>query len=370
MQKTLYIGLDVHKVSISVSVAEDGRDGPVRFVGNIPNTPMDVAKLAKRLAKDRQKLEFCYEAGCCGYGVHRQLTDLGHGCMVVAPSRIPRMPGDRIKNDRRDAQKLAVLHRSGDLTAVWIPDATHEAMRDLAHARISATQQLMRCRQQLLSFLLRHGRQYPASGKHWTNKHRRWLATQTFEQPAHQIVFQDYMEAILIAQERRDGLIRRIGDLLPNWSMGPLVKALRALRGLDTLAAVTFAAAVGDVSRFETPRKLMAYLGLVPSQHSSGERIVHGGLTKTGNRDARRMLIEAAWSYRYPARVAREKMEVIEKLPKSIRDTAWKAQTRLCAKYRRLVGRGKKPVVATAAIARELSGFIWAIGQEVKPAMT
>jgi transposase len=369
MQKTLYIGLDVHKLSISVAVAEDGRDGIIRFVGDIPNTPTDVAKLAKRLSKDNHKLEFCYEAGCCGYGVYRQIIDLGHKCMVVAPSRIPRMPGDRIKNDRRDAQKLAVLHRSGDLTAVWVPDAAHEAVRDLAHARIVAMQQLMRSRQQLLSFLLRHGRQYPASGKHWTKKHRRWLATQTFGQPAHQVVFQDYMEAILIAQERRDGLVRRIDDMLPNWSMGPLVVALRALRGIDTLTAVSFAAAVGDVSRFETPRKLMAYLGLVPSQHSSGECIVHGRLTKTGNHDARRMLIEAAWSYRYPARVAREKMEVIEKLPKSVRDTAWKAQTRLCTKFRRLLANGKKPTVAVAAIARELSGFIWAIGHEVKPAM-
>jgi transposase len=365
-----YIGLDVHKASISVAVAEDGRDGAVRFVGNIANTPTDVGKLAKRLAKEGQTLEFCYEAGCCGYGVYRQLIELGHGCTVVAPSRIPQRPGDRIKNDRRDAQKLAVLHRSGDLTAVWVPDPVHEAMRDLTRARLDAAMQLTRSRHQLLAFLLRHGRQFPSSGRHWTKKHRLWLAAQAFEQPAHQIVFQDYMEAILTAQQRRDGLVQRINDLLPSWSMEPLVTALRGVRGLDTLSAVTFAAAVGDISRFETPRKLMGYLGLVPSEHSSGSRVVHGGITKTGNREARRMLIEAAWSYRYPARVAQDKMEVLDALPKPVRDTAWKAQTRLCARFRKLVAKGKKPTVAVAAIARELSGFIWAIGQQVKPAMT
>lgn len=309
MQKRSYIGLDVHKVSISVAVAEEGRDGAVRFIGEIPNTPADVAKLAKRLKKEGQSLEFCYEAGCCGYGVFRQLVELGHGCTVVAPSRIPRKPGDRIKNDRRDAQKLAVLHRSGELAAVWVPDLVHEAMRDLTRARWDAATDLMRSRQQLLAFLLRHGRRYPGAGRHWTKSHRRWLARLTFEQPAHQIVFQDYMEAILTAEQRQEGLVQRIKELLPSWSMEPLVTALRGVRGLDLLSAVTFAAAVGDLSRFDTPRKLMGYLGLVPSEHSSGERVIHGSITKTGNREARRMLIEAAWSYRYPARVAQEKIE-------------------------------------------------------------
>ena len=364
---TIYVGLDVHKASISVTAAEDGRDGPVRFIGTIPNTPTDVAKLARRLGKDGNRLEFCYEAGGCGYGIHRQLTGLGHSCMVVATSRIPRKPGDRIKTDRRDLQMLAVLHRAGELTAVWVPDQVHEAMRDLTRARIDAAMQLMRCRQQLLSFLLRHGRTYEA-GKNWTQRHRSWLAGQTFEQPAHQIVFQDYVEAVFTAQDRQAQLIERIEAVLPQWSMAPLVAALRGLRGLDFISAVTFVAAVGDLNRFETPRQLMNYLGLVPSEQSSGERVRRGGITKTGNSEARRMLVEAAWSYRYPARVAIEKTRIIADLPKAVRDIAWKAQVRLCARYRRLGAAGKKPTVVVTAIARELSGFVWAIGREVAPA--
>jgi transposase len=363
-----YIGLDVHKVSISVTVAEEGRNGEVRFLGAIPNTSLDVAKLARRLAKDGRRLEFCYEAGGCGYGLYRQLTALGHGCMVVAPSLIPIRPGDRIKTDRRDSQKLAILHRSGDLTAVWVPDAMHEAMRDLVRARIDAMMQLMRARQQLLSFLLRHSRVYE-TGKHWTQRHRSWLAGQTFDQLAHQIVFQDYVEAVLAARDRRDQLVARITALMPSWSMAPLVEALRGLRGIDFISAVTFVAAVGDLGRFDNPRQLMAYLGLAPSEQSSGERVVRGGITKTGNREARRMLVEAAWSYRYPARIAKEKMEIIAPLPKAVRDIAWKAQLRLCARYRWLSAKAKRPTIVVAAIARELAGFVWAIGQAIKPAM-
>ena len=364
MRKVLYVGLDVHKASLSVSVAEEGRNGSVNFVGAIPNTPIALAKLAKRLATDGCRLEFCYEAGGCGYGIYRHLVTLGHGCTVVAPSLIPRKPGERIKTDRRDSEKLAILHRSGDLTRVWVPDEAHEAMRDLTRARVDASMQLMRARQQLLSFLLRHGRSYEI-GKHWTQRHRSWLAGQSFDQPAHQIVFQDYLEAVWSAQERRDELIRRITAMSAAWSMGPLVEALRGLRGIDFISAVTFVAAIGDLARFEAPSQLMAYLGLVPSEQSSGERVRRGGITKTGNAEARRMLIEAAWSYRYPARVAKEKAEIIVRLPKPVRDIAWKAQLRLCRRYRTLSAGGKKPTVVVAAIARELSGFVWAIGREV-----
>jgi transposase len=363
----LYVGLDVHKLSISVSVAEEGRDGAVRFIGAIANTAPEVAKLAKRLARDGDRLEFCYEAGGCGYGIYRQLIALGHGCTVVASSKIPRKPGERIKTDRRDAQKLAILHRSGDLTAVWVPDEVHEAVRDLVRARVDAAMSLMRARQQLLAFLLRHRRTYE-TGKHWTRRHRCWLAGQTFEQTAHQIVFQDYIEAVFAAQERRDQLVERITAILPTWSMAPLVDALRGLRGIDLISAVTFVSAVGDLGRFATPSQLMAYLGLVPSEQSSGERVRRGGITKTGNREARRMLVEAAWSYQYPARVAKAKIEVIVRLPKPVRDIAWKAQVRLCQRFRALSAAGKKSTVVVAAIARELSGFVWAIGQEVKPA--
>jgi transposase len=367
VEKTLYVGLDVHKASISVSVAEEGRNGEIRFIGTIANTPADVIKLAGRLAKNGRQLEFCYEAGGCGYHLYRQLVSLGHGCIVAAPSLIPRKPGERIKTDRRDSQKLAVQHRSGDLTPVWVPDEVHEAMRDLVRARIDAMMQPMRARQQLLAFLLRHRRTYQ-TGKNWTLRHRRWLAGQNFQQEAHRIVFQDYVEAVWSAQDRRDQLEARIAAMLPGWSMAPLVEALRALRGLDLISAVTFVAAIGDLGRFATPRQLMAYLGLVPSEQSSGERVRRGGITKTGNREARRMLVEAAWSYRYPARVSMGKTDVVSCQPKAIRDIAWKAQVRLCARYRKLAAGSKKPTVVVAAIARELSGFVWAIGQEIKPA--
>jgi transposase len=368
LQKTLYVGLDVHKESISVTIAEEGRDGSVRFLGPISNNPVDIAKLAKRLAQDGHRLEFCYEAGCCGYVIYRQITDIGHNCMVVAPSKIPISSGDRIKTDRRDSQRLAILHRAGELTRVWVPDEMHEAIRDLVRARMDAAMQLTCARQQLLAFLLRHGRIYPPGHNHWTTIHRRWLAGQAFEQPAHQIVFHDYLEAVLMATERKDQLIKRITEIISGWSLEPLVEALRGLRGMDLISAVTFVAVIGDLSRFENARQLMAYIGLVPSEHSSGSSVRRGGITKTGNNEARRMLVEASWSYRYPARVAIKKAEIIDKLPKPVRDITWKAQTRLCDRYRKLEARGKKPTVVVTAIARELAGFIWAIGQEVRPA--
>lgn len=364
---TLFVGLDVHKLSISVTTAEDGRDGTVRFCGEVANTPEQVRKLSDRLSRPGNRLEFCYEAGGCGYGIYRQLTEMGHGCLVAAPTLIARKPGDRIKTDRRDSQMLALQHRAGGLTAVWVPDEVHEAMRDLVRARGDAVMALMRARQQLLAFLLRHGRTY-STGKTWTLRHRRWLAGQAFDQDAHRVVFQDYVEAVWSAQERRDQLEARISALLKGWSLSPLVEALRALRGLDMISAVSFVAAVGDLGRFENPRRLMAYLGLVPSEHSSGERIRRGGITKTGNREARRMLVEAAWSYRYPPRVSTGKTDIVSRQPKVVRDVAWKAQVRLCDRYRRLSAGGKRPTVVIAAIARELSGFIWAIGQEVRPA--
>jgi transposase len=369
MQKILYIGLDVHKASISVTTAEEGRDGEVRFIGTIPNTPTDVAKLAKRLANEGRRLEFCYEAGGCGYGIYRQLVDLGHGCTVAAPTLIARKPGDRIKTDRRDSQKLALQHRFGDLTAVWVPDPVHEAIRDLVRARMDAVMQLMRARQQCLAFLLRHGRNYGPGKKNWTLRHRRWLATQQFDQTTHQIVFQDYVEAVWSAQDRRDQLEARISEMLSDWSMAPLVEALRTVRGIDLISSVIFVAAVGDLGRFESPRQLMAYLGLVPSEQSSGSRIRRGGITRAGNGEARRMLVEAAWSYRYQPRVSSGKTDVVERQPKPVRDIAWKAQVRLCSRYRKLAAAGKKPTVVVTAIARELSGFVWAIGQTVRSPM-
>jgi len=370
MQKALYVGLDVHKATISVTAAEEGRDGDIRFIGPIPNTPTDIAKMAKRLSRKGHRLEFCYEAGCCGYVIFRQLKDLGHACTVVAPSKIPRRPGDRIKTDRRDSQKLAIMHRAGDLTPVWVPDEVHESIRDLVRVRLDALNQLRQSRSQLLAFLLRHGRSYTGGATTWTYKHRQWLTGQKFEQPAHQVVFQDYLEAVWAGEERRDELGKQLIEVTPLWSLNSFVEALRGLRGIEFLSAVTILAAIGDISRFETPRHLMAYLGLVPSEHSSGDSIRRGGITKTGNNEARRVLIEAAWCYRFPARIAQRKADVVVKLPKTIREISWKAQVRLCERYRRLLRKGKKSQVVTTAIARELSGFIWAIGQEVRPGMS
>src|ERR1700749_2714392 len=221
MKQTIrsFVGIDVHKETISLSVAEDGRSGTVRFIGVIPNTPEAVQKMAKQLARHGE-LDFCYEASGCGYGIHRQLTGLGHKCTVVAPSMIPRRPGERIKTDRRDSEKLAILHRSGDLTPVWVPDTTHEALSDLVRARVDASMHLMRARQQLLAFLLRHGRSYP-TGKHWTQRHRSWLAGQVFKEQAHGIVFHDYLETVWTAQQRRDALIEKISAMVASWSLGP-----------------------------------------------------------------------------------------------------------------------------------------------------
>ena len=367
MQEPLFIGLDVHKRSISVAIVDEARGSDVRYLGDIENTPNAVSKLTKKLSKTNNQLNFCYEAGCCGYGIYRQIKDIGHDCIVVAPSKIPRASGDRVKTDRKDAQKLAVLHRSGDLTSVWVPDQTHEAMRDLTRARTASMMQQMRARQQLSAFLLRHGRVFGDGHKPWTRLHRQWLSRQSFDEPAQNIVFQDYIEAVWSAEERQKALISRIREMVPEWSLGYQVDAMSTFRGLDLISSSTFLASVGDMSRFDNPRQMMSYLGLVPSEHSSGNRRIRGGITKTGNREARRMLVEAAWSYRYPARVTRHKSDKLINQPKVVRDIAWKAQERLCKRYRQLNARGKKSTVVATAIARELSGFIWALGQELQP---
>ena len=255
---------------------------------------------------------------------------------ISAPTLIARKPGERIKTDRRNSQKLALQHRAGDLTSVWVPDPVHEAIRDLVRARMDAVIQLMRARQQCLAFLLRQGRIYGPKRKNWTLRHRRWLATQSFEQAPHQIVFQDYVEAVWSAQDRRDQLEARIAAMLADWSMAPLVEALRTIRGIDLISSVIFVASIGDLSRFESARQLMAYLGLVPSEQSSGTRVRRGGITRAGNGEARRMLVEAAWSYRYPPRVSSGKTDIVSRQPKPVRDIAWKAQVRLCGRYRNL----------------------------------
>jgi transposase len=301
-----YVGLDVHKDTIAVALAETGAHKDVRKYGKIANTAMALNALAAKLSRAGSELRFCYEAGPCGYGIQRQLTLAGHGCVVVAPSLIPRKPGDRIKTDRRDAINLAKLHRAGELTAVWIPDQAHEAIRDLVRARLAAVRSLRQARQQLSGFLLRHGRHYNRPA--WTLMHRRWMAGLRFEQAAHHIVLEDCIAAVEAATARRDRLEAHIEAALPDWSLAPVVRALQALRGMALVAAATVIAELGDITRFANPRQLMAYLGLVPSEHSSGATRRQGGITKAGNGAARRMLIEAAWSYRFPARISREQL--------------------------------------------------------------
>jgi transposase len=284
---------------------------------------------------------------------------------VVAPSLIPRKPGDRVKTDRRDALMLARLHRAGELSSVWVPDEDHEAMRDLVRARAVSVRDVRRARQRLSGFLLRQGRVYPGI-RAWTLAHRRWLSTLAFAHPAQQIVLQDYINAVEAAEVRRDGLMEQIEALLPQWSLAPLVAALQAMRGVALVVAVTLAAEVGDLRRFHHPRHLMAYLGLVPSEHSSGDKRRLSAITKTGNAAARRALIEGAWSYQLPARISRARLARMEGLAKPIRDIAWKAEVRLCARHRRLCAAGKPGNLVTTAIAREMAAFAWAIGREVE----
>ena len=362
-----FVAFDTSKTKHAVAIAEGGRRGEVRFLGDVASSPARVERLTRKLAGRYDKLHFCYEAGPTGYGLYRQIRELGHDCTVVAPSLIPKKPGERIKTNRRDAVTLARLLRAGELTAVWVPDATHEAVRDLVRAREAAAQDLRRKRQQLLSFLLRHGRIYDGR-KHWTLAHRRWLAGQSFTHPSQQIVFQDAIEAIEEAVARLRRLEQQLVAIVPNWSMAPVVDAYQAMRGASFLVAVTVAAEIGDLRRFDNPRQLMAFLGLVPGERSTGDTVRRAGLTLAGNRRARRVLVEAAWSYRHPARVSETLRARLEGLPKPVRDIAWKAQIRLCSRYRRLSATGKKLPVVIAAIAREIAAFLWAIAGQVAPA--
>jgi transposase len=357
-----YIGLDVHKETIAVAVARVGRAAP-ESRGEIANKPKTVAKLVERLNQefDGEVLLFCYEAGPCGYGLYRQLLALGHDCQVVAPSLIPKKPGERIKTDRRDACKLAGTLRSGDLTAVWVPDEEQEAMRDLTRARDDMKGQERKARQQLNAYVLRHGHAWPSNKTRWTQTHYNWLESLKFAHDWQQVVLQEYIDAVKAASQRVADITAQMERVLPQWSLAPVVDSLVALRGIDKLAAMVLLAELGDISRFDSPKQLMAYLGLVPSEHSSGGRRRQGAITKTGNSHARRMLVESAWSYRFPARQTAHLKRKAANASDEAKVIAWRAQKRLCGRYRTLLQAGKNTKQTTVAIARELTGFIWDI---------
>jgi len=362
-----FVGIDVAKQKNAIAVADGERGGEIRYLGEVDASDGNMARVVRRIAVKYDRVHFCYEAGPTGYGLHRLITDLGHRCTVVAPSLIPRKPGDRVKTNRRDATGLARLLRAGELTAVWVPDAGHEAMRDLVRARGAAVETLRMHRQQVGAFMLKHGRRYPGK-KSWGARYLRWLQQQPFEHPAHQIVLQEAIEAVRLSQARVVRLERTIAEFVPNWSLAPVVAALQALRGVDLIVAVTFVAEIGDLRRFDSPRRLMAFLGLVPGERSTGEAVRRGGITKAGNGRVRYLLVESAWTYRHPPRVGAKKLLLLERVPPKVREIAWKAQSRLSARYRALSGRGKKTTVVCTAIARELAGFMWSIAREAQPA--
>ena len=363
-KRITFVGLDTHKNSIEVALADEGANSEVRLYGSIGGDLGSLDKMIHRLRTPKTELRFVYEAGPCGYEIYRHLRAQGLHCDVVAPSMVPRRSGDRIKTDRRDACNLARLYRAGELTAVYVPQGDDEAMRDLVRGRQDAVNAQRKFRQQLGGFLLRHGVRYPGKCI-WNSAHARWLAGIKMPHPAQQIMLQEYIHSVEECTQRVIRLTEQIQQLLPDWRMHPLVVALQALRGVAPVVAATAVAEVGPMGRFPNPRQLMAYLGLVPSERSSGGSVRRGGITKTGNGHARRALIEAAQAYSHPARISRTILKRQEPVPEPIRQIAWKVQLRLCARFRCLIARGKSRNRVVTAVARELSGFMWAIAKQV-----
>jgi transposase len=367
MSNVRFIGLDVHAETIAVAVAEP--DGEVRSLGVIPNRPESIRKLVKKLGPPAH-LRVCYEAGPTGYVVYWQLTALDVKCEVVAPTLVPVKPGDRVKTDRRDALKLARSYRASDLTPVWVPDAAHEALRDLVRAREAAKKDQLRARHRLGKFLLRRGQRPPTTMNPWTQTHLTWIKTVHCAHAAQEATLLDYLHEVEHVADRIERLERAIDEAVKTAPerMRAVIEALQALRGIALVSAVTIAAEVGELSRFATPRQLMGYSGAVPSEDSTGTRIRRGGITKTGNAHLRRVVIEAAWAYRYRPAVGAALRKRQASVSAEVKAIAWKAQHRLHGRYRHLTAKGKCKQETVTAIGRELLGFIWAIGVQVESA--
>ena len=362
----IFIGLDTHKSFIQVAVLQGQRGAQPQHLGRIKSNKSALVKLALQLQSKYPKatLHFVYEAGPCGYWTYRLLTSIGHCCYVVAPSLIPKKPGDRVKTDKRDAAKLAKLFKAEELTPIYVPEAEDEAIRDLSRARETAMKDLKDAKFQLKGFLLRNNVQATVNDN-WSKKHLRWLTDLILPHYSQQIVLQ---EMIITISERMQRLQRLDNELLhqvKNWRYYPVVKAIQAMRGVRLLVALGTIAELGDLRRFDHPRKLMAYLGLVPTESSSGDKTRHGSLTKCGNSRARRLLVEGAHTYKHKANISVELQLRQEGLPKEIVDIAWQAQQRLCRRYQRLLQKGKHRNVVVVAIAREMNAYIWAIAREV-----
>jgi transposase len=363
MSKISFVGLDVHAETIAVAIAEPG--GAVRSVGIIPNRLDSIRKLLGKLGPV-QHLKVCYEAGPTGYVLYWQLTALGVACEVVAPTLVPVKAGDRVKTDRRDAEKLARCYRSGELTAVWVPDAAHEALRDLVRAREAAKKDQLRARHRLGKFLLRHGRRPTQAGKAWTKKYLEWIRTHVhFEQPALEATLAYYVQEVDHAASQILQLEKAIDEAIAQADpeIRSVIEALQALRGVAQMTAATIVCELGRLSRFPSPRPLMGYSGLVSREHSSGNRIQRGAITKTGNAHLRRVLVEAAWAYQHRPNVTGFLLRRQKSLTLSdeVKQMAWKAQCRLHKRYRAFARRGKNKNQIVTALGREWLGFVWAI---------